>query len=188
MLGLSTRPLIKRWQIASSAAFASALIVLCAAGANAQMGGIDSDPSDPGTGGRNTVQGTIFLPGGRRMDRRVKVKLVGLTSGEQFRMSDDSGSFSFRHLQGGRYTLVVAAGQEFEVASEPVDIIEPARRRESTGVTVPVYITLQPKSSRQSKAAPLTRLPRQYPRTLASFTNKRRSRPKQAITRRRSKN
>src|SRR5262249_49900256 len=152
MLGLSTRPLIKRWQFASSAAFASALIVLCAAGANAQMGGIDSDPSDPGTGGRNTVQGTIFLPGGRRMDRRAKVKLVGLTSGEQFRMSDDSGSFSFRHLQGGRYTLVVDAGQEFEVATEPVDIIEPARRRESSGVTVPVYITLQPKTSSTVKS------------------------------------
>jgi Flp pilus assembly protein TadD len=123
------------------------LIGLSWTSARAQIGGIDPDPGDKGTGGRNTIQGTIFLPGGQRLDRRVKVKLSGLASGEMFQMSDDSGAFSFRRLQGGRYTLVVDAGREFEVYADNVDIIEPPLRRNAQGITVPVYITLQPKRS-----------------------------------------
>src|SRR5215467_8639781 len=124
----------------------------CAATAFAQVGGIDSDPGDPGTGGRNSIQGTIFLPGGRHIDRRVKVKLTGLTGGEQFRMSDDNGVFTFRRLQGGTYTVVIDAGTEYELAAENVDIIDPARRRGDQGVTVSVYITLQPKNGGATRA------------------------------------
>lgn len=126
------------------------VIVLSATGTRAQIGGIDPDPGDKGTGGRNTLQGTIFLPGGNRMDRRVKVKLTGLASGEQFQLSDDSGAFTFRRLQSGRYTLVVDAGKEFELAAENVDIIEPATRRGGQGITVPVYITLQPRENKSA--------------------------------------
>src|SRR5258705_8839003 len=94
---------------------AAAVLGLCTTTALAQVGGIDSDPGDRGTGGKNTIQGTIFLPGGQRLDRRVKVKLTGLASGEQFQMSDDSGSFSFRRLQGGRNLGGVGAGGGFGV-------------------------------------------------------------------------
>ncbi len=131
------------------------LMTICATTARAQIGGIDPDPGDRGTGGRNTIQGTIFLPGGQRSDRRVKVKLTGLATGEQFQMSDDSGAFSFRRLQGGRYTLVVDAGREYEIFTDSVDIIEPPLRRTGQGITVPVYITLQPKRS-DSPGAPGT--------------------------------
>ena len=124
---------------------AGAVLALCTTTALAQVGGIDTDPGDRGTGGKNTIQGTIYLPGGQRLDRRVKVKLTGLASGEQFQMSDDSGAFSFRRLQGGRYVVVVDAGSDFEVHSEAVDLIEPASRRGTPGVTVPIYITLQPR-------------------------------------------
>src|SRR5262249_19504234 len=121
------------------------LLFSCTATARAQVGGVDSDPGDPGTGGRNSIQGSIFLPGGRHIDRRVKVKLTGLTGGEQFRMSDDNGTFTFRRLQGGTYTVVVDAGSEFELAAENVDIIDVARRRGDQGSTISVYITLQPR-------------------------------------------
>ena len=124
---------------------AGAVLALCTTTTLAQVGGIDTDPGDRGTGGKNTIQGTIYLPGGQRLDRRVKVKLTGLASGEQFQMSDDSGAFSFRRLQGGRYVVVVDAGSDFEVHSEAVDLIEPASRRGTPGVTVPIYITLQPR-------------------------------------------
>ena len=127
-----------------------------AVNARAQVGGIDTDPGDPGTGGKNMIQGRIFLPGGQRLDRRVKVKLRGLASGEQFQMSDDNGQFSFRRLQGGTYTLIVDAGQEFEVATESVDIIEPARRRSDQGLVVPVYVTLTPRGSSNPSTRPGT--------------------------------
>jgi len=105
------------------------LMTVYKATAFAQMGGIDGDPGDPGTGGKNTIQGTIFLASGQRLDRRVKVKLTGLAGAEQFQMSDDSGSFSFRRLQGGKYTLVIDAGKEFEIATESVDIIDPPTQK-----------------------------------------------------------
>jgi len=118
------------------------LIVLCAGSSCAQVGGIDPDPGDPGTGGRNTIQGTIFVSNGRRLDRRAKVRLRSI-NGDQFMMSDDSGAFSFRRLKGGTYTLTVDAGSDFEVAYETVDLIElPRRRGGGEGQTQTVQITL----------------------------------------------
>jgi Tfp pilus assembly protein PilF len=121
------------------------LIALGASAAHAQVGGVDSDPGDPGTGGKNTIQGRIYVRGGTKLDRRAKVKLRGLASGEQFVMSDDSGTFSFRRLIGGSYTIVVDAGAGFETTSEVVDIIEPMRRQGMPGVIVPVTIYIEPK-------------------------------------------
>jgi Tfp pilus assembly protein PilF len=121
-------------------------LIICAEPARAQMGGIDSDPSDRGTGGRNTIQGSIYLPGGRRLDRRVKVKLRSIY-GEHFKMSDDTGAFSFRYLKGASYTLNVEPGGELENHSETVDIIEPPRRRNDPGQIYTVQIILQAKQS-----------------------------------------
>jgi Flp pilus assembly protein TadD len=125
---------------------AAMLIFLCATMARAQVGGIDSDPGDPGTGGKNVIQGTIFFDNGRRLDRRAKVRLRGLNN-DSFTMSDDSGSFSFRRLVGGNYTMTIDAGSEFETAVESVDIIEPMRRRGDPGGVYSVQITLQAKKA-----------------------------------------
>jgi tetratricopeptide (TPR) repeat protein len=136
----------KRARIAVLASCAAVLIFLCSTMASAQIGGIDTDPGS-GTGGTNTIQGTIFLQGGKRIDKRAKVKLTSLSSGDQFLLSDDSGAFSFRRLQGGTYTIVVDAGKEWELAAETVDIVENPRRRGDRGITIPVYITLQPRKN-----------------------------------------
>ncbi len=128
------------------------MFIVCAEPARAQMGGIDPNPSDRGTGGRNTIQGSIYLPGGRRLDRRAKVKLRSIY-GEQFRMSDDTGAFSFRYLRGASYTLVVEPGGDLQNHSETVDIIEPPRRRNDPGQIYTVQINLQPKESAPVKPA-----------------------------------
>ena len=120
------------------------LMALCACSSHAQVGGIDTDPGDPGTGGRNTIQGTIFVSSGRRLDRRAKVRLRSI-NGDQFRMSDDNGAFSFLRLKGGTYTITVDAGSEFEIAYETVDIVELQRRRTDAGQTLTVQITLSTK-------------------------------------------
>jgi tetratricopeptide (TPR) repeat protein len=121
------------------------LIASCAASARAQVGGIDSDPGDPGTGGKNSIQGRIFVRGGGRLDRRAKVMLRSMNNGDQFLFADDSGSFTFRRLRGGSYTVIVDAGEEFEKASETVDIIEPMQRRNAPGVMVSVTIYIESK-------------------------------------------
>ncbi len=124
------------------------LIAICSSTAFAQIGGIDSDPGEPGTGGVNTIQGNIFVPGGRRLGLRAQVKLRPVTGGaEQYQLSDDSGAFSFRRLTGGSYTLIIDAGKDYEVTVESVDIIQPARRRGDPGIVVPVNIELRLKSN-----------------------------------------
>jgi len=128
------------------------LIVICSSPAFAQIGGIDSDPGDRGTGGVNMIQGNIFLPGGRRLDRRAQVKLRNSIGGaEQYQLSDDSGSFSFRRLIGGSYTLTVDAGKEYETAIEAVDIVEGPRRRGDTGMVVPVNVVLKARTTSLGK-------------------------------------
>ncbi|HKP85353.1 MAG TPA: tetratricopeptide repeat protein [Blastocatellia bacterium] len=122
------------------------LIAFCAVSSRAQIGGIDSDPGDPGTGGRNIIQGNIYLPGGRKADKRAKIRLRSINS-DQFTMSDDNGSFSFRRLHGGTYNITVDAGNDYEIAYETVDIIELPRRRSDQGQTQTVQITLTPKQS-----------------------------------------
>lgn len=120
------------------------LLALCATSATAQMGGIDTDPGDPGTGGKNTIQGNIYYPGGRRLDRRAKVKLRSILGIEQFTLTDDSGAFAFRRLKGGTYVITVDAGKEFSAPAETVDIVEsPRSRRNDNGLNLTVQITLQ---------------------------------------------
>jgi len=136
----------RRFMGISQSILCALLIAFCADSSRAQMGGMDSDPGDLGTGGRNTIQGNIFFSNGRRVDRRVKLRLRSISS-DQFAMSDDSGSFSFRRLQGGTYTLMVDAGNDFEIAYETIDIIEAPRRRNDPGQTQTVQITLTPKNS-----------------------------------------
>lgn len=109
----------------------------------AQMGGIDTDPGDRGTGGRSQIQGTVYYPGGRRLDRRVRVRLRSIAAAEQFTMTDDSGAFAFRRLKGGSYTVVVEAGDDFQTVIENVDLIEGPGRRGDTGVVATVQINLQ---------------------------------------------
>jgi Flp pilus assembly protein TadD len=135
-----------KFMAASRYILCALLIAFCADASRAQIGGIDSDPGDPGTGGRNTIQGNVFFANGRRADRRVKVRLRSIT-GDQFTMSDDNGAFSFRRLQGGSYTIIVDAGSEFEIAYETVDIIDPPRRRGDSGQLQTVQITLSAKQN-----------------------------------------
>jgi hypothetical protein len=75
-----------------------------------------------GTGGRHTISGRIYFPSGRRSDVRVKVKLQSLNSGELSVFSDANGTFAFKGLDPGSYTVVVDAGADYEVAKEPVSI------------------------------------------------------------------
>jgi Flp pilus assembly protein TadD len=123
---------------------AAIFILFCATMSSAQIGGIDTDPGDPGTGGKNTIQGTVFYENGRRLDRRVKVRVRGLST-ENFTMSDDSGAFAFRRLSGGSYTVTVDGGNEFMIATETVDIIEGPRRRNDAGQTFIINLTLRAK-------------------------------------------
>src|SRR5215212_3550659 len=93
---------------------------LCAVAARAQgdEGGIET--GDPGTGGRHSIQGRLYLPSGRQLDRRLRVRLSGIRAGDNSTLTDDSGNFTFRRLSSGAYTVTVLFGLKFETATERV--------------------------------------------------------------------
>ncbi len=112
-------------------------------------GGVDQT----GTGGRHTIQGRIYFPSGRRSDSRVKVKLENFNAGELSVLSDPNGSFVFRGLEPGSYTVVVDGGEDYETARELV-YVESDGNNSRRGITLPpvarlytVQISLRPKDT-----------------------------------------
>lgn len=101
------------------ALFCTLFVTLCYVGAHAQSG-VDST----GTGGRHSIQGRIVFPSGRRGDVRLKVRLESAASGDLSVYTDTNGSFGFRSLDAGSYTVVVEGGEDFESTRETV-YIEP---------------------------------------------------------------
>jgi TolA-binding protein len=107
---------------------------------------------DTGTGGRNTLQGDIYLPGGRRLDRSVLVRL-GTSRGELWTNSNGNGSFQFRGLHGGRYTVSVDIGEDFAPATETVEIADTSAGLNRPGQTFMVQIYLLPRAGEPTRRA-----------------------------------
>src|SRR5437016_1226341 len=94
-------------------------IVLCLpAAASAQGSGREST----GNGGNHIIQGKIFFPSGRRAEGNIQIKLQSFGEGEISTIADSSGSFTFTSLLPGNYTVVINAGNDYEVAREGVTI------------------------------------------------------------------
>ncbi|HMJ25234.1 MAG TPA: tetratricopeptide repeat protein [Pyrinomonadaceae bacterium] len=94
------------------------LIVVWPAAALAQGSG----RSTQGTNGNHVITGYVFFPSGRRAEGTIQVKLQSLNSGELSVIADSSGSFMFSSLSPGNYTVVVIAGDEYEIGREAVFI------------------------------------------------------------------
>lgn len=92
-------------------------MLLLSPSANAQGSG----KSNTGTGGIHVIQGYIFFPSGRKADSgSIMVKLTSLQYAELQVIPDSSGAFSFSQLAPGSYTVVINAGNEYELYSESV--------------------------------------------------------------------
>ena len=127
------------------------LILLLAVTSRAQMGGIDPEPHSPGTGGHGVIDGRIYYPSGRNVDKRLKVTLVGVRGGDFFTFADDSGAFSFRRLTAGVYTVTVDAGNDYQPVNEQVDVSDGGSARSSgIGRTYNLSIQLRPKKAAAS--------------------------------------
>jgi len=81
-----------------------------------------SGKSTTGTGGIHIIQGYVFFPSGRRAEGTIVVKLQTYNSGELQVIPDSSGAFTFSSLAPGNYTVIVNAGNDYEVAREGVYI------------------------------------------------------------------
>lgn len=74
--------------------------------------------NNTGNGGINSIRGRIFLPNGRTLERSIKIELQSTTQPTQTVYSDRNGAFAFNGLNPGSYTIVVDAGEQFEIARE----------------------------------------------------------------------
>lgn len=140
--------IFKRLRLAALLAFG-----LCSVAAEAQTdGGVES--GDLGTGGRHVIQGRLYLPSGRRLDRRLRVRLSGVRGGENSTLTDDNGAFIFRRLTAGTYTVTVEGGREFEAANETVDVLDGPRRTDQPGQVFTVQIRLEEKRGARDAPPP----------------------------------
>jgi tetratricopeptide (TPR) repeat protein len=106
------------------------------------------------------IQGKIFFPSGRRADGTIQVKLTSLNSAEISVIADTSGSFTFAGLSPGNYTVIVNAGDQYELAREGVTIdSDPNLSRQgiilNTGSRrYTVMVTLQAKPATKNSTKP----------------------------------
>lgn len=103
-----------------------------------------------GTGGIHQIKGKIYLSNGTAVDTPVEVELQSTAFASLKVITDVSGSFAFENLAPGSYTIVVNAGEQFEVSRESVLIDAEIQLPTSILVlarpkifTVPIY--LQPR-------------------------------------------
>jgi tetratricopeptide (TPR) repeat protein len=96
-----------------------------------------SGKSTTGTGGIHLIQGYIFFPSGRRADAgSIMVKLQSLQYAELQVIPDSSGAFTFSQLAPGSYTVVINAGNEYELYNESV-LIDSDLNLSRMGVRLP---------------------------------------------------
>lgn len=107
-------------------------MLLLSPSANAQGSG----KSSTGTGGNHVIQGYIFFPSGRRAEGTIIVKLQSLQYAELQVIPDSSGTFTFSALAPGSYTVVVNAGNDYEMYRESV-YIDTDLNLSRTGVRLP---------------------------------------------------
>src|SRR5687767_6625655 len=101
-----------------------------------------------GNGGLHVIQGRVYLPNGKSLDSPIKVELQSNEPALSVQ-TDQNGSFKFSGLRPGNYSVIVDAGESFEITREFVTIdgevqLNKTFARSTTKVfTVPLY--LQPK-------------------------------------------
>jgi len=155
--------------------FCALLVLLPLLSASAQSGG---GVDQIGTGGRHTIQGRIYFPSGRRSDTRVKVKLENFSAGELSVLSHPNGSFVFRGLEPGSYTVVIDAGEAYEIARESV-YIDTDGSSSRRGITLPpitrlytVEISLRLKPDSVQKAGVINAVLEAVPETARDLYRK----------------
>lgn len=99
------------------------LVVLLAAGLAQAQGGVGSSRGLPeSAGGSHRIQGTVYLPDGRRAGAGIIVRLDGNVTGTRRASTDGSGEFAFNSLPASDYALSIDAGPDYEPLRQSVVI------------------------------------------------------------------
>ena len=98
------------------------LTIICVLLLPPSVSGQGNGRASTGTGGIHVIQGYVFYPSGRRAEGTIVVRLQPASGGDITVIPDSSGAFTFSALMPGNYTLVVNAGDEYEIARDSVYI------------------------------------------------------------------
>ncbi len=90
----------------------------------AQISNISDSESQTGLGGINSIVGTVFAPSGRPLASRIRIRLSTMTRGERNFTTNQNGSFAFRGLPAGSYTVVIDKEPDYKPVSQSVDVIQ----------------------------------------------------------------
>ena len=90
----------------------------------AQISNISDSESQTGLGGINSIVGTVFAPSGRPLESRIRIRLSTMTRGDRNFTTNQNGSFAFRGLPAGSYTIVIDKEPDYKPVSQSVDIIQ----------------------------------------------------------------
>lgn len=109
--------------------------------------------NNTGNGGRNIIQGRIYLPSGQRSSNTfLKIRLESMGLGDLTVFADANGSFAFKNLTAGSYYVVIQDDKDFEDFREGVYIDDPGSSSIRGGIapastprTSSVQIFLQPR-------------------------------------------
>ncbi len=118
------------------------------------QGGVGSTRGLPstGSGGSSVIKGRVFFPV-TPASPRVKVRLSSTDLVNESTVTDEDGAFIFNRIPAGHYTLMVEGGDQFDNATEQVDI---DREASPGGRNMNLVITLKVKGT----AAALGKVPK----------------------------
>jgi Tfp pilus assembly protein PilF len=125
--------------------FVTLLLLMPLAIVSAQGVGAGRDITS--TGGNNVISGRIYFPDKQPGDIRVKVSLESTSAGTLTTQTNGEGVFRFSGINTGYYTVVVDAGDEYEIAKEQVEFNRSANGENYAARTVQLPIYLRPKGS-----------------------------------------
>jgi Flp pilus assembly protein TadD len=131
-----------------AAVLAMLCLLLSAAIGNAQGGGVGSTRGLPeAASGVHRIQGTVFLPNGRRAAEGILIKLDGNVVGTRRASTDGSGEFSFNSLPAADYSITIDAGPDYVPVRQSVLIYGNTGNvgMGNAGDTTRLDIHLQPK-------------------------------------------
>lgn len=91
--------------------------------------------NDLGNGGRHSIHGRIYVSNGRRSEvSGLKIRLTNSAAGDLSIITDETGSFTFKSLSAGSYSVLVEGGSVFEDFTENVFIDDLGASSIRTGI------------------------------------------------------
>ena len=106
-----------RWYFLSAPAAVFVLLLSLSVSYGQKTGATNS-----GMLGNEEIQGRVVLPAGDKTGARPVVRLQSLSSSEIRGVVDQDGNFRFTHLRPDVYTVIVDGGDQYEKASDTVEI------------------------------------------------------------------